>query len=119
MPVRIPDKGTSERAEVADPVLDLLETLEKEFPHEHCLFTAGGSFNIDGPFTPYTTIWMFYPGDREYYPEDSTFLATLTDIVEDVEPSTYSHVSYEGEYDFPDDAPDEVTKITKINPKSC
>lgn len=108
MPVREPPE------DAPDEIIDLLSVIEDEFAHDHCLFFADSAFN--GPGTP-STIWMYYPDDNDYYPENSTYLAAITSLVEERYESTYSHVAGMDEHDYPEDAPPEATELSKISPK--
>lgn len=111
MPVRDPPEDAPEK------IVELLEAIDAEFDHEHCLFFADAPF---GGFGSPSTIWMYYPDRREnpeLTPEDTTYLASITDLVESRHPSTYSHVSGMDEHDYPEDVPEGATDLSKISPK--
>lgn len=105
MPVESPPDDAPDR------IKDLLEAIENEFPHEHCFFAARPPFK--SAFEP-TTIWMYYPSNDKQFLEDSTFLFTMTELINDVdEDIRWGHVA--GEIDIPDAAPDEVTELSKLS----
>lgn len=111
MPVREPPEDAPAET------VDLLNAIVSEVDHEHCLFFIDTAFS--GPGTP-STIWMYYPDRRErpdLAPGGKALLATITEIVENQHPSTFSHVSGMEEHDYPDDVPEGASELTKISPK--
>jgi hypothetical protein len=112
MPVRDPPE------DAPDEVVELLEAIDEEFDHENHLFFAAPGI---GNFGPPTSILMYYPNRRErpdLAPETSTTLATITGIVQDLHPSTYSHVAGMENHDYPEDVPEGATELSKIHPKA-